>query len=174
MGVVSEQPIEVSRQAGAYVRRAREHQGLTRRRLAQMAGVSERLLASLELGDATGIRLDKLLMVFEALGLALLARGEGISSQKEAEEAQPALKAQPLRGDARVISRPRQHGNRTRQNRSDAELIQTPGGYDELLKGFIARQSGADLPEASEKERSRGVSKEGPEAAKECSRNECR
>lgn len=73
-------PISAPRQAGIYVRRAREAQGLTRARLAAMAGVSERLLASLELGDATGIRLDKLLAVFDALGLSLAAQGEKIAS----------------------------------------------------------------------------------------------
>ena len=53
-------PITTPRQAGIYVRQAREAQGLTRAALANKAGVSERLLASLELGDATGIRLDNL------------------------------------------------------------------------------------------------------------------
>ena len=50
-------PITTPRQAGIYVRQARETQCLTRATLAKKAGVSERLLASLELGDATGIRL---------------------------------------------------------------------------------------------------------------------
>ena len=69
-------PITTPRQAGIYVRQAREAQGLTRAALAKKAGVSERLLASLELGDATGIRLDKLLTIFNALGLALAAQGD--------------------------------------------------------------------------------------------------
>lgn len=69
-------PITTPRQAGIYARQARETQGLTRAALAQKAGVSERLLASLELGDATGIRLDKLLAIFNALGLALAAQGD--------------------------------------------------------------------------------------------------
>ena len=43
-------PITTSRQAGIYVRQAREAQGITRAALAKKAGVSERLLASLELG----------------------------------------------------------------------------------------------------------------------------
>lgn len=68
--------IKVPRQAGAYVRRARDEQGLTRRELAARAGVSERLLASLELGDATGIRLDKLLSVLRSLNLSLWVHGE--------------------------------------------------------------------------------------------------
>ena len=69
-------PITTPRQAGIYVRQAREAQGITRAALAKKAGVSERLLASLELGDATGIRLDKLLAIFNALGLALAAQGD--------------------------------------------------------------------------------------------------
>lgn len=69
-------PITTPRQAGIYVRQAREAQGLTRAALAKTASVSERLLASLELGDATGIRLDKLLTIFNALGLALAAQGD--------------------------------------------------------------------------------------------------
>ena len=69
-------PITTPRQAGIYVRQARETQGLTRASLAKKAGVSERLLASLELGDATGIRLDKLLAIFDAPGLVLAAQGD--------------------------------------------------------------------------------------------------
>ena len=73
-------PIDAPRQAGIYVRRAREAQGLTRVQLAVAAGVSERLLASLELGDATGIRLDKLLAVFGALGISLAAQGDALAA----------------------------------------------------------------------------------------------
>lgn len=72
------QPIDIPRQAGIYVRRAREVQGLTRKQLAERSGVSERLLASLELGYAEGIRLDKLLAVLGALGINLLAQGDYI------------------------------------------------------------------------------------------------
>ena len=72
-------PITTPRQAGIYVRQAREAQGLTRAALAKTASVSERLLASLELGDATGIRLDKLLSVFNALGIGLFAQSDNDS-----------------------------------------------------------------------------------------------
>ena len=68
--------ITTPRQAGQYVRKAREAQGLTRAQLANAAGVSERLIASLELGDATGVRLDKLLSILGALGIALIAQGQ--------------------------------------------------------------------------------------------------
>ena len=43
-------PVSIPRQVGLYARREREAQGLTRKQLAKAAGVSERLLASLELG----------------------------------------------------------------------------------------------------------------------------
>ena len=46
------------------------------------SGVSELLLASLELGDATGIRLDEFLTVFDALGIGLAARGENIGCER--------------------------------------------------------------------------------------------
>ena len=48
-------PITTPRQAGIYVRQARESQGITRATLAKKAGVSERLLASLELGDRKSV-----------------------------------------------------------------------------------------------------------------------
>ena len=78
-------PITTPRQAGIYVRQARETQGLTRAALAKKAGVSERLLASLELGDATGIRLDKLLTVFNALGIFLFAQSDNDSIASPSE-----------------------------------------------------------------------------------------
>ena len=75
-------PITTPRQAGIYVRQAREAQGITRAALAKKAGVSERLLASLELGDATGIRRDKLLAVFNALGIGLFVQSDNDSIQR--------------------------------------------------------------------------------------------
>lgn len=64
-------PIENPRQAGIEVRRARQLAGLTQAQLAARAGVSTRLISSLELGDNPGIQLDKLLRVLAALGLSL-------------------------------------------------------------------------------------------------------
>lgn len=49
-----------------------------------------RLLASLELGDATGIRLDKLLKVFDALGLTLAAQGN-IDESKTSNQSTPHM-----------------------------------------------------------------------------------
>ena len=63
--------IGTPRQAGVYVRRQREKLNLTRAQLAMKSSVSERLIASLELGDATGIRLDKLVSILNALNLSL-------------------------------------------------------------------------------------------------------
>ena len=60
-------PITTPRQAGIYVRQAREAQGIARATLAKKAGVSERLLASLELGDATGIRLERMQKIREQI-----------------------------------------------------------------------------------------------------------
>jgi transcriptional regulator with XRE-family HTH domain len=88
-------PITTPRQAGIYVRQARETQGLTRAALAKKAGVSERLLASLELGDATGIRLDKLLAIFNALGLALAAQGDIAKTNNEQPVDVPHADLQP-------------------------------------------------------------------------------
>lgn len=88
-------PITTPRQAGIYVRQAREAQGLTRATLAKKAGVSERLLASLELGDATGIRLDKLLAIFNALGLALAAQGDIAKTNNEQPVDAPHADLQP-------------------------------------------------------------------------------
>lgn len=73
---MSQQRIEIPRQVGQYVRDKREELGLTRPQAARRAGVSERLLASLELGEAPGIRLDKLMAVLHALDLELYVRSE--------------------------------------------------------------------------------------------------
>ena len=123
-------PINAPRQAGIYVRRSREAQGLTRAQLAAMSGVSERLLASLELGDATGIRLDKLLAVFDALGLSLAAQGEKIASPAAVVSSAPT----PQRSVAAPAS--------SRRNREFGLL-----DYGAALRDFIANDMGIALPE---------------------------
>lgn len=65
--------IAIPRQAGMYVRDARTRQGLSQRELARRAGVSERLVLALELGDAPGIQLNKLMAITRALGIRLFA-----------------------------------------------------------------------------------------------------
>lgn len=60
-----------ARMIGYKVREARQELGWTQKQLAQMAGVSERFLISLELGDSKGVTLEKLQMVLGVLGLEL-------------------------------------------------------------------------------------------------------
>lgn len=69
--------IETPRQVGLAVREKRRELGLTQKKLAKRAEVSERLIVALELGDATGIRLDKMLRVLDALDLSLAVLGTG-------------------------------------------------------------------------------------------------
>ena len=59
-------PITTPRQAGIYVRQAREAQGITRATLAKKPAFRSVCSHRSSLGDATGIRLDKLLKVFDA------------------------------------------------------------------------------------------------------------
>ena len=61
--------ITLPRQLGIAVRQAREDAGMTQAQLAERAGVSVRLVVALELGDAAGIRADKLLPILTAAGL---------------------------------------------------------------------------------------------------------
>ena len=105
-------PITTPRQAGIYVRQAREAQGITRAALAKTAGVSERLLASLELGDATGIRLDKLLAIFNALGLALAAQGDIDEAKNEQPVDAPHADLQPCSTPRRHRAQHLHHRNR--------------------------------------------------------------
>lgn len=139
-------PITTPRQAGIYVRQAREAQGITRAALAKKAGVSERLLASLELGDATGIRLDKLLTIFNALGLALAAQG-GIGEAKN-ERPVDAPHANPL-----PRSIPRRHHNQSphHSNRRStaipalADVPFTSELYDKAFADFAMTNLGVSI-----------------------------
>ena len=70
------QEIKQPRNIGSAVRTARLSQGLTQRQLAKKAGVSERSVLSLELGDATGMRFDKLCAILSSLGLHLFVDNE--------------------------------------------------------------------------------------------------
>ena len=142
-------PIATPRQAGIYVRRARERQGLTRAQLAEAAGVSERLLASLELGDATGIRLDKLLAVFDALDIGLAAQGEKIGCERisgdsstSAESHVDVHTATTLR-HTRAI--PQSLRRRARSwNTPDIRPSDIPLAYQDLL-AEIAKDQGIEL-----------------------------
>lgn len=139
-------PITTPRQAGIYVRQAREAQGITRAALAKKAGVSERLLASLELGDATGIRLDKLLAAFNALGLALAAQGDIAETKNE----QPA---NVPHADPRPRSAPsRHHAQRPyHRNRRDVAIPALPDTpftsdlYDNAFADFAMSNLGVSI-----------------------------
>lgn len=127
-------PITTPRQAGVYVRQAREAQGITRAALAKKAGVSERLLASLELGDATGIRLDKLLAVFNALGLALVAQGD-IDDTKHGQPAD-APNANPLSGGISRRHHTQRLHHRNQRGAAIPALPDTPFTSDLYDKAF--------------------------------------
>lgn len=139
-------PITTPRQAGIYVRQAREAQGLTRAALAKTASVSERLLASLELGDATGIRLDKLLTIFNALGLALAAQGDIGEAKNErpvdAPHANPLPRSIPRRHHTQ-----RPH-HRNRRGAAIPALPDTPFTselYDKAFADFAMSNLGVSI-----------------------------
>lgn len=111
--------IATPRQAGIYVRRAREEKGLTRAKLASAAGVSERLVASLELGDATGIRLDKLLSILGPLEITLTARLTCDNSDTTSAKAE----AQPHHQPSDNESTPDENAAGTEQTPTYSELF---------------------------------------------------
>lgn len=123
-------PIATPRQAGIYVRQAREAQGITRAALAKKSGVSERLLASLELGDATGIRLDKLLAIFNALSIGLFVQGDSDSITSPAE--QPTTVAGLPIANSNALPKPSTGRRPPRQG--------TPTSYGALLVQIAAEQ----------------------------------
>lgn len=138
-------PITTPRQAGIYVRQARESQGITRAALAKKAGVSERLLASLELGDATGIRLDKLLTIFNALGLALAAQGD-IGETKNEQPVDAPHADQPCSTSRRHHAQRLHHRNRrstTIPALADAPF--TSALYDEVFADFAMSNLGVSI-----------------------------
>lgn len=139
-------PITTPRQAGIYVRQARESQGITRATLAKKAGVSERLLASLELGDATGIRLDKLLAIFNALGLALAAQGDIDESKNEQPVDAPHADLQPRSTPRRHHAQRFRHRNRRSAAipaLADASL--TSELYDKAFADFAMSNLGVSI-----------------------------
>ena len=139
-------PITTPRQAGIYVRQAREAQGITRATLAKKTGVSERLLASLELGDATGIRLDKLLAIFDALGLALAAQGDIGEAKNErpvdAPHANPLPRSIPRRHHTQ---RPHHRNRRSTPIPALADAPFTSALYDEVFADFAMSNLGVSI-----------------------------
>lgn len=139
-----EMPLSLPRQAGLCVRREREAQGLTQRQLAQRSRVSERTIISLELGDATGIRLDKLLAVLHALGIELLARkrqapeGEGNHQVGSADTDPAQASAAPLPEKAASRTRTASpEGNEAETGVTTVEVDTCE--YDAMLHDFLAR-----------------------------------
>lgn len=139
-------PITTPRQAGIYVRQARESQGITRAALAKKAGVSERLLASLELGDATGIRLDKLLAIFNALGLALAAQGDIAKTNNEQSANVPHADPQPRSTPKRHhAQRPSHRNRRSTAIPALADAPFTSALYDEVFADFAMSNLGVAI-----------------------------
>lgn len=141
-------PVDIPRQAGQYVRAAREAAGLTRAQLAENCGVSERLLASLELGDATGIRLDKLLAILHAAGLSLSVSGDalpvpgkraGRASRTQASEVPASLQTGSDRMVLLAAKRRRARAAGTQENYEDIML--STSGYERALTEFLAEGS---------------------------------
>lgn len=63
--------IRLPRQVGIVAADARKAQGFTQLEIARAAGVSRQLVNRLETGAATGIALDKLMAILDAVGCAL-------------------------------------------------------------------------------------------------------
>ena len=141
-------PVSIPRQVGLYARREREAQGLTRK---QLAKVAERLLASLELGDAPGIRLDKLLAVYDALGLELFTIGEHIREERpwEHNESSAASDSTDTAPATRTTAQRRRRGaratTRTKRTESSPELRLSDfqSAYDRLIANIFHDNSGA-------------------------------
>lgn len=68
---------QFSREIGQSVQARRASLSLTQKQLASIAGVSERLVRSIEAGDAQGVGLTKLEAVLAPLGLELRLVGTG-------------------------------------------------------------------------------------------------
>ena len=75
--------VTIPRQAGGVIRKARQEKSLTQEELAERAGVSTRLISSIELGDNPGIQLNKLISILCALDLSLyIGNAEDIEPPK--------------------------------------------------------------------------------------------
>lgn len=70
---------QFSQEIGQSVQARRNSLSLTQKQLASIAGVSERLVRSIEAGDAQGVGLAKLEAVLAPLGLELKLVGAGYS-----------------------------------------------------------------------------------------------
>lgn len=90
-------------QIGGLVRKVRKEKGLTQDDLANLAGVSKRLVVSLEAGTASGIGLDRLLSIMDALGVKLCADitddAQGHESEGIASARGRTVRSLPVLGD---------------------------------------------------------------------------
>jgi len=116
---MDESTIGTPRQAGIYVRKQRERLNLTRAQLALKSGVSERLIASLELGDAPGVRLDKLVTILNALDLSLSIQPKDAASTHYS---------------------PSKTTSNTHHPPATDECPPSPSSYENLYRNFVARQ----------------------------------
>lgn len=84
----------LARTIGRRIRDGRTAQGMTQRQLAAAAGVSERLVRSIEQGEARAVGLDNLNRVLSVLGLELTLSEESAQPQVgvHAEEYSDILK----------------------------------------------------------------------------------
>lgn len=121
-------PLSIPRQAGIYIRDERERAGLTRRKLAARAGVSERSIASLELGDAPGMQLDKLLSIMRALDMSLLVQCRSHDSAYSPDTRETSSSAPATQTVKRAA--PRIHAD--------------PQTYEELVLG-VTRDMGIEI-----------------------------
>lgn len=79
-------PAPLIRSIGLAVRKQRTALGLTQNELAEQAGVSDRLVRSLEMGTANGIGLEKLINIISPLGLSLNVVGASDEGQNISQE----------------------------------------------------------------------------------------
>lgn len=66
------------RDIGRSVEKARKGAGITQRQLAALAGVSERLVRSVENGEAQSVSISRLISIMEQLGLDLCVVGSSV------------------------------------------------------------------------------------------------
>ena len=112
--------VEGIRQIGQMVRTRRKELGLTQRQLANQAGVSDRFIVALELGDSAGARIDKLMTVFTVLGITL--------EMNISEEGKPA--EADIKADAAVEDAP------TEQADAQAEADAKPNPNQEKVDAY--------------------------------------
>ncbi len=137
------QEIGQPRNVGAFVRASRLSRGMTQRQLAERAGVSERSVLSLEMGDATGIRLDKLMAILKALDARLYISEE---PEYEAENRAPC-EADAVPSPTRTVEY--EAGNRAPCDTAiSARLVEGQSSGGAISEGAGLRDVDASQPAA--------------------------